>query len=157
MCSSLPNLAYHSAYQHLHYSYKMKLQILQKIQDLLKSHTTGPGETGRALRYFCKDNLPPLFRDFIYLRKRVCDRESMSQGEGQREKQTPHWAGSLMQGLIPGPWDHSLSRCLTNWATQVPLQRYCFKDPGKKSNLAISGFLSLLVIVFISWATLALF
>ena len=32
----------------------------------------------------------------------------MSSGEQQREKekQTPHWAKSL----IPGPWDHDLSR-----------------------------------------------
>ena len=44
--------------------------------------------------------------------------ESTSQGEGQREreKQTPHWAGSLMQGLITGPWDHDLSQRQTlNW------------------------------------------
>ena len=40
--------------------------------------------------------------------------ESTSGGEGQweREKQTPHWAGDPpppRQGSIPGPWDHNLS------------------------------------------------
>lgn len=33
-----------------------KLQTLQKIQDLLKLHTAGPGETGETLGYFCKDD-----------------------------------------------------------------------------------------------------
>ena len=41
---------------------------------------------------------------FIYLRER--EHEC---GEGQREKQTPCGAGSLMQGSIPGPWDRDLS------------------------------------------------
>ena len=36
----------------------------------------------------------------------------MSRGEGQRQKQTPHWAGSLMQDWIPGLWDHDLSQML---------------------------------------------
>ena len=26
------------------------------------------------------------------------------------EKETPHWAESLMWGSIPGPWDHDLSQ-----------------------------------------------
>ena len=40
----------------------------------------------------------------------------LEQGEGQREreKQTPHWAGSPMCGLIPGPQDHDLT-----WRQQV--------------------------------------
>ena len=44
------------------------------------------------------------------------------EGWKEIEKQAPHWAGSLMWGWIPGPWDHDLSwsRCLTNWATQAP-------------------------------------
>ena len=53
---------------------------------------------------------------FIYL-KILCfylrERESKHEkGEGQRERgeQTTHWAGSLMQGWIPGPWEHDLSR-----------------------------------------------
>ena len=42
-------------------------------------------------------------KDGIYLGER--ERETMSGGgeEGQREKETPCYAGSLMQGLIPGP------------------------------------------------------
>jgi len=54
-------------------------------------------------------------KDFIYLRERTHEREregkSMNWGEGQREKHTPYGgAGSPMQGSIPGPWDHVLSR-----------------------------------------------
>ena len=30
-------------------------------------------------------------------------------GEKEKEEQTPHWAGSLTQGSILGPWDHNLS------------------------------------------------
>ena len=36
--------------------------------------------------------------------------ERAQQKEREREKQTPRWAGSPMQGLIPGPWDHDLSQ-----------------------------------------------
>ena len=38
----------------------------------------------------------------------------------QREKQAP--TGSLMQDLIPGPWDHALNQrqTLNHWANQVP-------------------------------------
>ena len=42
----------------------------------------------------------------------------MSRGKGQRgrEKQIPYWAGSLMWGSIPGPWDNDLSwRQMLNW------------------------------------------
>ena len=51
---------------------------------------------------------PPKIYLFILER----ERESMcKQGERQREreKQTPHWTGRLMQGSIPGPWSHGLS------------------------------------------------
>lgn len=39
------------------------------------------------------------------------EKTEQNQGEWQREreKQTPHRAGSLTQGSIPGPWDHELS------------------------------------------------
>ena len=42
-------------------------------------------------------------------------------GAGERE-QTSHWAGTLMQDLIPGPWDHYLSprQMFTDWATRCP-------------------------------------
>ena len=45
---------------------------------------------------------------FISLRERV---STHKQGEWQREreKQTPRWAGSLMQDSVPGFWDHDLS------------------------------------------------
>ena len=43
---------------------------------------------------------------FIYLKERV----SMSIGEGQRQREKiPHWAGSPMWDLIPGPQDHDLT------------------------------------------------
>jgi len=55
------------------------------------------------------------FLRFIYLRGREREREDMhtlagERAEGQRKKQTPHWAGSETLGSIPGPWDHDLSR-----------------------------------------------
>ena len=48
----------------------------------------------------------------------ICQRESTTErkrehswGSGrQREKRALHWARSPMQDLIPGPWDHDLSR-----------------------------------------------
>ena len=52
------------------------------------------------------------FNFFLFL-KTLFERESVwestSGREGQREKQTPHWAGSPMRGSNPGPWDHDLS------------------------------------------------
>ena len=53
-----------------------------------------------------------IFFKFLFIWER--EREHMTLGEGQkeREKQTPQWAGSLMWcrwGLIPGPRDHDLS------------------------------------------------
>ena len=61
-----------------------------------------------------------IFLIIYYLRK--SNREH-KQRERQRErkKQTPHWAGSLMRGSIPGPGDHDLSgRQMLNRVTQVP-------------------------------------
>ena len=43
---------------------------------------------------------------FIYLRETEHKRVDRQR---KNEKQTPYWAGSLMWGLIPGPWDHDLS------------------------------------------------
>ena len=54
---------------------------------------------------------------FIWEREQS-KRQSTSEDTGQREseKQTPHWAGSTMRGLIPGAWDHDLSWWQTlNW------------------------------------------
>ena len=47
-------------------------------------------------------------KDFIYLIESEQERKQ-KQGQREREKQAPHWAESLMWGLIPGPWDHDLS------------------------------------------------
>ena len=38
------------------------------------------------------------------------EREKESMSKEERERETPHWAGSPTQGSIPGPWDHDLSR-----------------------------------------------
>jgi len=63
-----------------------------------------------------------IFLIFIYLFifQRVGEHK---QGEWEGEKQASRWAGSLMRGSIPGPWDHDLSRRQTfnDWATQAPL------------------------------------
>ena len=48
-------------------------------------------------------------KDFIYLPERKWEEAKERQRE-QREKQTPHWAGSLTQDLIPGIWDPGLSQ-----------------------------------------------
>ena len=50
------------------------------------------------------------FKDlFIYLSER--ERESTSRGvAGRGRRKAPHRARSLMQDLIPGPWDHDLNR-----------------------------------------------
>ena len=47
----------------------------------------------------------------LFIRKRAqVGREADGEGEEGREKQTPQWAGSLMQGSIPGLQDHGLSQ-----------------------------------------------
>ena len=63
----------------------------------------------------------------IYLKERESmHKHGMGEGERQREKekQTPHWAESLTQVPSQDPeimtWAEG--RCLTNWATQMPLQ-----------------------------------
>ena len=56
---------------------------------------------------------------FIYMR--ACER---GRGQRERKKQTPRWVGSLTWGSIPKPWDHDLSWCLADWATQVPLDMH---------------------------------
>ena len=56
---------------------------------------------------------------FIYLRERQRQRQrthsrehnqdGRAEGEGEAGWLAPHWAGSLAQCLIPGPWDHDLN------------------------------------------------
>ena len=55
------------------------------------------------------------FLDFIYLREHEWGKGP--EGEG---KKTPHWAGSLMWGFIPGPRDHDLNQRQTlNWLSHL--------------------------------------
>ena len=54
-----------------------------------------------------------LKKEFIYLTEKEREIESTSGRSGrrrEREKQAPRWAGSQMQGLNLGPWDHDLSQ-----------------------------------------------
>jgi len=48
-------------------------------------------------------------RFYLFIWERMRDREHERE-EGQREKQTPRWAGSLMWDSIPGLRNHDLSR-----------------------------------------------
>ena len=53
------------------------------------------------------------FYFFLFLFDREREREGTSRQSGrqkEREKQAPHWGGSLMQGSVPGLWDHDLSQ-----------------------------------------------
>ena len=52
-------------------------------------------------------NLAEIFEKWFYLF--MCEREIVY-AHRERKKQTPHWAQSLMWGLIPGPWDHNMIR-----------------------------------------------
>ena len=45
------------------------------------------------------------FKIYLFIRERKREHT-----EGERKKQIPHWAGSQMWGLIPGPQDHGLSQ-----------------------------------------------
>lgn len=44
------------------------------------------------------------------MRERERELTSRSGRQREREKPTPHRAGNMMRGLIPGPWDHCPSR-----------------------------------------------
>jgi len=68
-------------------------------------------------------------RFYLFARETMTDREHERE-EGQREKQTPCWAGSLMWD---SSWDSRImtwaegSR-LTNWATQAPVPILIFNN-----------------------------
>ena len=68
------------------------------------------------------------FHFFFFLRF-ICDREhKRAQGwEGGvgRERQTPHWAKSLMRGSIPGPRHHNLSQRQTPHQPSTPRHSFC--------------------------------
>ena len=57
----------------------------------------------KTIEYLSKIALCYFFLRF-YLFERVCERAQVV----EREKQAAHQAGSLIQGWIPGPWDHDL-------------------------------------------------
>jgi len=53
---------------------------------------------------------------FIYLRERVRVCMSRGRGTGRGRSRLPTEQGAWWEGLIPGPWDHDLSRRQTfNW------------------------------------------
>ena len=52
------------------------------------------------------------------------------QGKRDMEKQTPCWAGSLMQGSTLGPREQSL----IDWATQVPHILFPFKPESGQGS-----------------------
>ena len=66
-------------------------------------------------QYFCDSpwdylTLFKIFYLFIWEREQASTHEQRGRVvEMQREKQIPHWAGSLRWGLIPGHQDHDLS------------------------------------------------
>ena len=51
-------------------------------------------------------------KDFTYLREkeRECERNHEQRGKAETEGEAGCWAGSLMWGWTPGPWDHDLSQ-----------------------------------------------
>ena len=64
-----------------------------------------------------------LFFNYLSDRERVCER-TQEQGERERSRLPPCWAGSQMQGLIPGPWIHDLNcRQMLN-QLKPPRRRY---------------------------------
>ena len=71
-------------------------------------------------------------RFYLFERKRERGRGVAGVGSVQkeREKQAPRWAESPMQGSIPyedpGIMTWYENRCLTNWATQVPINMLSF-------------------------------
>ena len=99
--------------------------------------------------------------NFIYLleRKRGA-RESMcsEKGQGQMEKQTPCWAGSLMQGLIPELWDHDLTRRqMLNWLSHPGTHELGLLDSTYLLFLSVSFFFLLLSFFHIqnTWANVS--
>lgn len=96
-------------------------------------------------------------KDFIYLWKRVQAHENEHKsGEGLREMQTPHWAGSLMWDSIPGPWNHDL-----NWR-RMPNR---MSHPGTQNSflsvyyiwsIVFRNLLPFLNLIFAIWGRLSL-
>lgn len=58
-------LAPHPAHQHFHWSCKAKLQILQKMRDLLKSRTTSPRKLAKLWDSFAKMTLLRIVRSAV--------------------------------------------------------------------------------------------
>ena len=71
----------------------------------------------------------------LFLKDFIWERESTSKREGQREKekQIPCWAGNGTLNSVPGPWDQDLGRRqMLTWLSQpgalFTLLDLCFKD-----------------------------
>ena len=81
------------------------------------------------------------FKDLIYLFMRETKRER-GRDTGRGRSRLP--AGSPMQKLILGLWDHNLSQrqMINHWATQMPLFAWIFKD-SFYFNLWLPNFTSL--------------
>ena len=101
----------------------MSKHFLCPIPYLLSSFLT--------LALFVLENFLFVFKDFIYLferEKKVCMNGGECQRERGKEKQTPCWSWSPMQGSIPESWDHDLSQRLTlnQWSHLTPvLESFC--------------------------------
>lgn len=81
---------------------------------------------------------------FLDLSERERERESKGSREGQRETQTPGWAGSQTPGSILGLRDHALveGRCPTDWATQA-LHGLCLFNANISLCECTMGYLSM--------------
>ena len=60
------------------------------------------------MSWIMKESYLPFSRFYLFERQRAREHE-LGEGQMERERQTPRWAGSPMQGSIPGSWDHDLS------------------------------------------------
>ena len=104
---------------------------LETAFSTLWSRTSWSKFFARSLSFFLEILL---FKNhlFSYLFERKREREhEMGEGQRERKKQTPCWAGSLIQGSILGPRGHE-GRYLTYWATQVTLEFYLQRELAKK-------------------------
>ena len=81
---------------------------------------------------------PSLFKRFlfiVYWRERKREHKQWGEWQKEREKQTPRWAGSparcWAQSQDPEIMTWAESRCLTNWAIQVPLKPFLIKGKSR--------------------------
>ena len=67
------------------------------------------------------------FYSFIWERKREREHKQ-EEGQRERKKQAPHWAGSLTRTLVI--MNRAEGRCLTDWATQMPQYDFILQVSG---------------------------